>query len=515
MYSNGGIVVREKPDILLFLSDQHSGNLLGVVGDTVVQTPHIDALAADGCRFESAYTSCPLCVPARTSFLTGLLPSKTGIFTNQGAIPSDMTTFVTALAADGYETVLCGRMHFMGPDQRHGFTKRIGADICPAQWGFDGSVRQDLGVLKGTMNEQGCLNAVGYGNSNVLDYDREVVDIAISYLQEIHEKPQCIVVGTYGPHFPYVAPKKLYQEYREQVRLPESLTQGFDYEIPMLAHRQRDFDSELFLDARAAYYAMISHTDNLVGEVRETWNRYLQRNNQKKQSRKGLFMYLSDHGDQVGDRRLFAKQTFFDSACKIPLVIAGDGIIAGQTVKEPISIMDVGASLCDLAGVDYHVEIDGKSFAPLLQNPSKTETPALVQSNWLLDCPTNRPVFSELLEIDKSDSNPETCAIVPGRMVRQGPWKLIYYHGFDDDILLFHLDNDPHELHNLAKKEPEKTAELLHLVLKGWNPQEITKTCRSNLKHYQLLTQWGRAHYVEQVEMWQVKDPTQYATVKR
>ena len=103
-----------KPDLLLFFSDQHHVRYSGFAGDSLARTPNLDALAKDGTVFESAYTSCPICVPARCSFLTTQLPSRIGIFGNTGAIRGDQPTFMHSLAAEGYETVLCGRMHFKG-----------------------------------------------------------------------------------------------------------------------------------------------------------------------------------------------------------------------------------------------------------------------------------------------------------------------------------------------------------------------------------------------------------------
>jgi choline-sulfatase len=157
----------------------------------------MDALAKSGTVFDAAYTSFPLCVPARISFMTGQLSHRNGFIDNGGAIPEDHATFIHAVAAEGYETVLCGRMHFLGADQRHGFTKRIAGDITPLYQGmFD---KGGWGCYHRTNNDQ-YFDVVGGGDSPVLAYDREVIAAAIDYLSKDHKKPQCIVVGTYGPH---------------------------------------------------------------------------------------------------------------------------------------------------------------------------------------------------------------------------------------------------------------------------------------------------------------------------
>ena len=116
-----------------------------------------------------------------------MLPSTLQIMDNAGAMKSDQATWLHALANEGYETILCGRMHFIGPDQRHGFTKRIAPDITPTGWGEKAAFKKELGDFEGTVAEKGCLALAGGGNSPVLEYDRMVIDSAISYLAQDRE----------------------------------------------------------------------------------------------------------------------------------------------------------------------------------------------------------------------------------------------------------------------------------------------------------------------------------------
>ncbi|MFW5856184.1 MAG: sulfatase-like hydrolase/transferase, partial [Bacillota bacterium] len=163
-------MVMDKPDLLIFMSDQHNALCNGFAGDSLIETPNLDKIAAGGTVFETAYTSCPLCVPARMSMLTNKLPSSTNIFDNGGAIPEDEVTFLHSLAAEGYETVFCGRMHFKGEDQRHGFTKRIMDDITVNMWGKRQDFGEELGPFNKTLGMGGCLDLIGGGNSPVLEY---------------------------------------------------------------------------------------------------------------------------------------------------------------------------------------------------------------------------------------------------------------------------------------------------------------------------------------------------------
>ena len=189
-------------DILIFMSDQHAGFLSGYAGDLVIRTPALDQLAHDGTVMENAYTSCPLCVPARMSMLSGQLPSRNGVLDNGGSIPPEQPTFLHALGIAGYETVLCGRMHFDGPDQRHGFSKRIMGELTPVWPGYRKNIMKERQLYAMTFAEPGALKIIGGGNSPVLEYDRAVTKAALEYLSHPHERPQCIVVGTYAPLFP-------------------------------------------------------------------------------------------------------------------------------------------------------------------------------------------------------------------------------------------------------------------------------------------------------------------------
>jgi choline-sulfatase len=469
----GGILM-DRPDILVFISDQHAGRYGGFAGDQLVRTPNLDRIAANGTAFDAAYTSCPLCVPARVSMLTGQLPSKTGIYTNHGAIASDQATFLHAIAAEGYETVLCGRMHFVGDDQRHGFTKRIMGDFTPLYWGRGSLRRLDLGRFKGTTDEKGCLKLVGKGNSPVLEYDRAVISAALEYLQADHEKPQCVVVGTYAPHCPLVAPPELFDYYREHVALPVTVKNELNYRHSVLVHREQNAAAELVLNARAAYFGMITNLDRQIGAVREAWREYLQRNN-----RKGVFVYLSDHGEQVGERKMYGKQTFFENSAQIPLMFEGDGIKANHRVAGAVSIMDMGPTLCEMAGAALLPEQDGKS---------------LVKQVFAGADELDRYVYSEFIEQDVAGR------FIPGRMVRQGNWKLISYHAHEDEDLLFDIVNDPDELCNIAGQFPDQAAKLKTLLTKEWNISQIIKTHQRKLANVPILTKWGQNSGVTEAE---------------
>lgn len=462
-----------QPDLLFFFSDQHHGLYAGYAGHNIVQTPNLDRIAAGGVAFRQAYTPCPLCVPARSALLCGQLASQTGIFTNSQSLSSDQATFMHSIAAQGYETVLCGRMHFKGPDQRHGFTKRIYPDILPFQGSFEGGE-----VFHATFSMGGCTDLAGAGRSPVLDYDRKVVDAALDYLAHPHEKPQCLVVGTYGPHFPYVAPPEDFDLYLGHTDVPASWAPEVADPNPLVdAKRQRTrhppgTDNELpitedNLDAiRAAYFGMITEQDRLVGRVRDAWHDFLQRH-----ERQGVFLYSSDHGDTCGEHGLFGKQTFYEGSVRVPLLIEGDGIPPAREIDTPVSLLDIAPTLCELAGAEQLPTPDGISLVPCLRSRA---------------APSERPILSEWLQNHYG-------SLVAGRMVRCGRWKLMHYTHPEIADRLFDIEKDPDELVDVCDWHPERHEALLSQLRDGWHPEALCRRFAASQPHLAKIHAWEQA----------------------
>lgn len=462
-------------DYLIFMSDQHSNRVMGCSGDPVVRTPNMDQLAADGVRFSAAYTSCPLCVPARMSMLTAKLPSKTNVFTNNGSIPEDMPTFLHQLANAGYETVLCGRMHFEGIDQRHGFTKRIAMDVTPTTIGAgQGPNRKQMGMLQG---EPYALQIVGGGNNHIHHYDNYVVETALAYLSQPHEKPQCIFVGTYGPHSPYIADKERYEYYLDKVTIPPCEDLSVTPLHPVEGKRKGEHDPEILRSLRAAYYGCTEMTDELVGKVRGAWDTYLSENN-----REGVFVYLSDHGDMIGNRGYWGKASLYEDSEHIPFIMAGSGIPVGKTVDCPVSIMDLGPTLCALEEISGVLpEQDGLSLKEVIQE----------------DAQRSAPVFAEWM------SNPFMNGTDLGRMVVRDDKKLITYTTAPEADQLFCLSNDPWEMHDLSAEDPQTAEELRHLAYDNYDAEAVVRRKVAREEGLKLIKQYGRQQHRENTETWE------------
>lgn len=460
------------PDILVFMSDQHNARIAGFAGDNAVETPHLDQLARDGTAFEAAYTACPLCVPARCAMMSGQLPSKTGIFDNDGALPSDQATFAHSLGAAGYDVVLCGRMHFNGPDQRHGFTERLVGDIAVSYWGRGGAKRDDLGPYV-QMPIAGD-KPYGGGTSPGLEYDRAVIGAALERLNRQGDRPLCLVVGIFSPHHSLVAPEPLYRKYLERVPRPRSADAG-DLSIhPKWAGRRRDFDPDLVHRLRAAYYGMVENLDSQIGEIREAWNAFAQtRGNEQ------AFVYVADHGEHAGERGLWGKMTFFEESVRIPMIWSGTGVQKGQCVAGAVSLMDLGPTLCELADAPVPPEQDGRSLMDELTGKQQED---------------GRVVVSEL--------HREGAA----RMVRRGKWKYISFAGLESEDLLFDLENDPDERRNRIKEEPETARELRDILHHDWHPEMIDREVARRKAHQRILSAWGETVDVPEPDRWPIPE---------
>lgn len=423
-----------KKDILLFMSDQHSYRLQGCAGNSIVRTPTLDWLARHGAAMTNTMTACPLCVPARAAMVSGQLPSNNKVLFNFSALDSNQATFLHSLNASGYETVLCGRMHFVGPDQRHGYAKRIAGDRTPV---FHNAVPKEQQEKEGGRgvrgyDENSSLYYMGSGDSPVLAYDRNVTERAVDFLKQEHEKPLFLTVGVYGPHFPYVAPKELYDYYYDRVPVDDITLQKKEH--PVLAGKMAETDPEVVRAARAAYYGLVEETDRNIAQVYEAFQAYL-----KRTGHEGIFIYTSDHGDMNGNKGYYGKQVFYDDSVHIPFLIQGDGIPQGIRIDSPTSLLDLAPTVCELAGAQV-LKGDGKSLASQLISGKQDE---------------ERMVVGELYTYLAQGGSSL------GRMVRWKQWKYITYSGFEEADQLFDLENDPQETENVIEKYPEIAEKLL------------------------------------------------------
>lgn len=429
-------------DILFLISDQHSYRLMGNAGNQIVRTPRLDRLAAEGTVMRDCYAACPLCVPSRLTMLSGRYASSIKALTNDASLHPDTATFVHSLNAAGYDTTLCGRMHFIGPDQRHGFTKRLTGDITPTTHGRRKRTGTDALPWNAGRIEHLAIRCMGGGDSTVLSYDREVTDAAVRYLTGTYERPQFLCVGMYAPHFPYVAPKELFDYYYDRVHLPEASYEGDMH--PVFQKKPKDTDPETVRAAMAAYYGMTEFLDQNIGRILDAWEHYLAAN-----KREGIVIYVSDHGDMNGEHGFYGKNTFYEASVHVPMIFAGAGIPRGKEVCSPVSLLDLGPTICRMTDAPLPPKQDGRCLSDLICGTITEE---------------DRIVVSEVSHRFGASSI--------GRMAIWRQYKYVTFSGFDGEDRLYDLAEDPYETRNVIRDHPA-VAERLSGVLKAMKAPDL------------------------------------------
>jgi len=302
---------QRRPNILLICSDQHSPYVLGCYGDSIVHTPHLDRLAAEGVTFSSAYCNAPLCGPSRMSFLTGMYPYECDALHNGSTLSSIIPTYAHMLGAAGYHTVLSGRMHFMGPDQRHGFMERLVGDVTSYTHWKGGIDYPGLGDL-GHMGKPDPLLAVGAGHTFDMDYDEKVTEETCKWLRDYHKQkvdmPFLMTVGFFNPHCPYIAPRKLLDKYYD--RIPFSLPSREEINALHPFHKAyrelieiESVPEENLRKAKAAYYGLVELVDSWIGRILSTLD-------ETGLARDTIVIYFSDHGEMLGEHGRWHKGCF-------------------------------------------------------------------------------------------------------------------------------------------------------------------------------------------------------------
>jgi choline-sulfatase len=445
------------PNILLIMADQLMPFLTGAYGHPVVQTPNLDRLAAGGVRFDAAYTPYPLCAPARAAFMTGRYASSLGCFDNAAVLHADQPTLAHYVTNAGYETVLSGKMHFIGPDQLHGFSRRLTTDVFPAniQWV----------PIPGDLSQGGHAHNYVLPNVGVrpwtkfLSYDEETEFRALEFIRERGRgklsDPFFLVASFHHPHDPFHVTQELWDLYEgapiELPDLPENLAETYSEMDRWLNEvhgvHEVDLRDPAHLRAlRRAYYGLVTYVDRKVGNLLAALYETGQQENT-------VVVFTADHGDMLGEKGMVQKRCFYEWSARIPLIFHfSDGRGAGQRVRTPVSLLDLLPTLLELAGVPEadRLPVDGRSLMPLLAGAEEPD----------------RVVLSEY-HVEKVKG--------PAFMARRGRYKYILIHEYGSQ--LFDLETDPGEWHNLAGR-PEMQAveaELRALLLDRFDPEQLAE----------------------------------------
>jgi len=501
--------VREaQPNVVLIVSDQMIPHLTGVYGHPAVQTPNLERLASEGVLFNSAYAPNPICAPARASLMTGRYTTRIRVWDNASPLGSDIPTICHYLSRGNYESVLSGKMHFVGPDQLHGYDKRLipsasptdfrwtknrynkrprthalnyqeaGVRIVPEgvdlQTGPDGRLAfrrpeyrfERAGEMKSGFNE----------HSQNSMFDKWANFKAIDYLEEKRAaldmgkdaKPFFLTVSYNFPHEPFHPPAELFELYKDAPvdlpEVPENLQELYS-DMDRWLNRHHGVDThdvmqeESVKRVRRAYYALVHYVDIMVGEILES----LEKNGFADDT---VVLFTSDHGDMLMEKGMVQKRSFYEWSSRVPMIIKyPDNRYAGTQVEEPVSLIDLAPTILEMAGVSVErpAAFDGESLVPLMEGGSDGD----------------RFVISEM----HSEG-----VYVPCFMVRKGKYKYNYFHGVGSQ--LFDLELDPEEWNDLSGRREymEKENELLSILLQQFDPELVAKQVEESL-HDRMLVQ--------------------------
>jgi choline-sulfatase len=476
-------VPNEKPNILLIMADQLTPFMTGCYGNSEVLTPNLDRLTADGVRFDAAYTPCPLCSPARASMMTGRYASDIGCYDNGSVISSEEPTFAHCLSASGYDTVLSGKMHFIGSDQLHGFGKRLTTDIYPAEYQL---MPRFVDESRHITQSDAWGNAANYNAQSAgarpwsvgINYDEETHFRAREYLygqagmnwnDQAAKDPFFLCVSYHHPHDPFHPSSEDWDLYEgKNITLPE-ITREMEENYSTLDkwlnngfHRSDVFPikgQDNLYALRRAYSALVSYIDRKVGELLAD----LEATGLDKNT---VVLFTSDHGDMLGEKGMVQKRCFYEWSSRIPLILKRpDEPAPGSTVSTPVSLLDLGPTILDLAGVatDEGYCPDGQSLLPVIRDEE---------------------AYLEREVISESHGEGVMC---PTFMIRRGDYKLTYIHNHERQ--LFHLPSDPSELHNLAgsAEYSEIESSLLSRLMERFDSDKIEKDFFESLKKRRLI----------------------------
>jgi arylsulfatase A-like enzyme len=442
----------------MLMADQHRADCMGAYGNPVIKTPNMDALARDGVLFRNAYSSTPSCTPARAGLLTGMSPWSHGML-GYGEVAAKYPVELPQVLRDaGYYTAGTGKMHWTPQRNQHGFHQTIldesgrveSADFRSdyRSWFWSES---PLGDPDATGLDWNGYEAWPFKPAEHLHPTAWIGEIAVRFLQD-YQKPEpfFLKVSFERPHSPYDPPARWFDRY--SVPLPTAAVGTWAEKFKPRSSNRRDiWHGDLGPDAvhsaRQGYYGSVSFVDEQIGLILGALERRGWLDNT-------LVLYLSDHGDMLGDHSLWRKTYPYESSSKVPLIIRWPSGLGQRSrrlsIQNPVELRDVLPTLADAAQASVPAQVEGESLLKLARNPD---------AGW-------RKWIDMEHDIAYSPQN-HWNALTDGKA------KYIF-NAFDGHEEFFDLSGDPAERNNLAS-DPARQSEIKiwrerltqHLAVRG------------------------------------------------
>ena len=374
----------ERPNFLVIMTDQQRGDCLSAAGHPVLLTPNMDAIGGSGVRFSRAYSTCPVCVPARRTFLSGQHPSTHGVY-NNSSMEWDGPSLPGVLRDAGYQTEWVGRgMHQTPPDKRYGFEHMVFKDH---------RVTDDYDAFLARRRPEG---GGGYYGSGVMHNDWTArpwhmdeslhatnwsVSESLRFLDRRDTScPFFLVTSILGPHPPLMPPAFYFDRYLRQdlptpaigdwALPPDNNGTGLDASSDRVNLR-----GEMLRSAQAGYFGLINHIDDQIRRLLNPVDGIQRRTN-----RNTVVIFFSDHGEMLGDHYRWRKSLPYEGSAHIPFMIQAPdrfGLRKGAADSTPVCIEDLMPTILDMADVDCPEEIDGQNLLPLMRGERSLDRPYL------------------------------------------------------------------------------------------------------------------------------------------
>lgn len=455
----------DRPNILLIMSDEHRAAITGCYGNRIIRTPHLDELASQGIVFDNCYTNSPLCVPSRLSMTSGKYSSRVHVWGNSCWLPSnDYPSIARLVAGQGYEPVLCGKMHF-DATRNYGFTQ-IGPRDKAFKSGKEKRFAYDDATISRKVWEDRAAAFVAGDASGIMNHDRAVCTAAVDFLSQRRgsDNPFFLIAGFVSPHFPLTVPSEYLDHYRGRIAppfLPPGHTemQSLNYQQLRYKFGFIDQDPASIVRGRECYYGFTEWCDHNIGEVINALHANPALENT-------VVIYSTDHGENMGEHGLWWKSCMYETATRIPLIISWPSRFqAGARRQQICSLLDVVQSIAALTGATPPVDWNGNSLLPIIEDNT---------ADW------------KNFAISEYYAHFISSGFV---MLRQGSYKYVYHTKpcpeFPAQRELYNLDQDPEELVNLASRpeHQDRIAQMHALLFKelGEDPEVTEQRCRSEI----------------------------------
>lgn len=425
-------------NVLILMTDEHRAGVAGFAGDSIVRTPYLDALARDAVVFDNAYTPSPICVPARQSIAAGIHPRRLGVERMGEDLEPGHMTFARRFSQFGYQTAVCGKLHHMGVDQMQGWRRRIGGDLDVGSSYIADKDYESFGRFEEPMKWKWSmldeLRKAGIGHNPLADEDEFSVIGASNFIRRFFidpfysrstpDTPLMLKVSLNEPHYPFATERRdLFEYYYNRVTVADG--ERFDHEFlggSFVARPGLEITEREARSAVAAYYAMVETADARLGRVVDA----LEDAGQDLDD--WIVVYMSDHGEMLGDHGVWEKQKFFEESVRVPFFIRSPRDFPPRHVKANVNLVDLFATLCELTDVEAPDGLDSRSLVDLMDG--------------------NRDGWSD-----------ESISQFGGTnlMIKQGALKYSCYSGHGAEVL-FDLDCDPGELRNVVSEPAYEAA---------------------------------------------------------